>query len=670
MKKTHKAFFRKRTYSYLKRHNHKSKSLAVHRKRYLTKKRIHNNSLWKSKQQGGTFIASGANGAVYKDPSLICEGDTEPMPDSISKIMFENISCDIEYKAVEKLEAVFTPEQLKLMQLFIAIPLRKCKLDASGLQLPIYRTTEWLSKEPTSTGERIQGPIRPASSGDLIMTDPRSKTSVVSSSNCQVLYKKGGLDLSIITTMNSSYTELCNTMHGCVNVLAGIKNLQDRNIIHSDIKPNNIVLFKEVDRSLTGTPYPVDVSAGTLPTHIHQYLKIIDLGDIKILERMYLKFAQEHIGHNSLYLYFPPSATWLNSSVNFMFISDPISIYRLIDSLITNPFNKTYLNAFWSRCIKGLSRISKVIEPTPFKVLSIMIESLGKRLVSEKTFGVFDSMDHPYYIDSAGRITPFTSDQIASYILTSVDPRVPSSSIGYKPFNRTIEILARRYLPPVSTIFAEGSTTILDVPKNPRFHKILKHFDIYAFGIMLLEIISNANMIYEDFLLTTTNMPQFITLLNYIELAGACLLEGDDYPSADDIICQYTDIEDERMARTNPTTAYPAHRQTFFFWKIFNITSDMLGLSSLTFIQRYISEMQQSFHFDISKHLSSFKISDIDAKLINMIAFTVGKHDKAFAKTLEFFNYSMNVDYARLSEVIKTKLIEKINKSFGATAVW
>ena len=156
----------------------------------------------RKKINGGKYIAEGTYGCVFGNPPLKCEDeDKRTSEDLVSKLMdrdsaFEEIKEGLKWNAVD-------PKQE-----FSLTPSKKCIIDNENIKL----------------------------SNGLYKCDVHYKNSL--NSRFLVFYKNGGPDLQKLNPLSTNYE---NIFSGFQNLFDGLAIAHKNNLVHTDIKPPNIL---------------------------------------------------------------------------------------------------------------------------------------------------------------------------------------------------------------------------------------------------------------------------------------------------------------------------------------------------------------------------------------------------------------------------------------------
>jgi serine/threonine protein kinase len=215
--------------------------LEYEMKKYIFK--LENKKMVKqfTRKKGGKLIGKGTYGCIYS-PSIKCEGNADRVPNSISKLVHVR-SVNDEFKSRNMLKNI-DPQQS-----YFIYPLRKCDMNVNAL-------------------DPVENNIKNCSRQIRILNREKFTNSKL------ILYKEGGIDCKKIILRPS---EIFPFFRDFLHVLEGLKVLQENNLIHLDIKADNIVAKKMADSSFAFRF--IDFGIATSTQTFREYAKDIFLND-------------------------------------------------------------------------------------------------------------------------------------------------------------------------------------------------------------------------------------------------------------------------------------------------------------------------------------------------------------------------------------------------------
>lgn len=618
---------------------HKGKhSRKIHRQ---TSRRQHPHLL-----KGGQFLGAGTFGAVYS-PNLPCDTDHIDSGSSkfVSKIVYDPSDCEQEYSPAVILSEVFTEAQLRRFSGYAAVPLKKCDVHPDATRHNRY-DDEWLKDS--------RGRFGPIDISDTNKWMIRGRE--IPGSICQVLYKRGKIDFHTAISQTTNLVELTEYMDSLLSVAKGIQMLQEKDLVHLDIKPANVVLFKE---ALAGGEFLVP--------------KLIDLGDLRKIssigrEEYYKYFI------NAMYPYYPPSTAWLTLAIHREVTA--YDVYSQLKQILMLRENQKRIPLFWTQIAAGLYKLYAALNAVPsFSPIAMLIESIARRYIYERTFGAFDRVSFP----DTETATPvyLTREEIATRIRNYVRPIRLRNPRGrrthkYTPF---VSMMTARYMNPLDEpLLADGSrpATPTDLSANERVKRILKHIDVYQFGILLLSVIAFSRIADYRPLLTPENFPHIQGMMCYIELAASCIFETEKPTTMEDILCQFTQISFELNELTTAGgVGQSAKLQPLYFWKLFWPSADgLFPTADVRLIDRrayrfYLTEMMVRLHQGICDVQAALKEDNSAKRVENIKAYVLEKHAEVYKRALWQGN-----DLEGLDNTLKTMLEHNIEHLYSDEGRW
>jgi hypothetical protein len=173
--------------------------------------------------KGGRLFGKGAFGSVYGEPRIPCadeNADEIKNNSEVSKRFISNHEAEKEFGLMDKLNALFPPDDLEQFKQLAMLPIKICDMNDEAMRLPPYSTNEWKG-EPT-----------------------RHQSSKI------VIYKKGVSDAGIYLqdlTEEVSIDNFADMIYGFKDILTSIQLLQKNNLCHGDIKEMNIIHYVQPD---------------------------------------------------------------------------------------------------------------------------------------------------------------------------------------------------------------------------------------------------------------------------------------------------------------------------------------------------------------------------------------------------------------------------------------
>jgi len=165
------------------------------------------------RSRGGKFIFSGAYGCAYR-PSMKCKGEAEREPDTISKLMKTNA-------AVAEMAMTPTLKALDPEFKYLVYPYKMCIPD----DIQPDNNVNNINSCKINVGMRVRDRgIQKLPSSQILM------------------FKDGGTDLSKLYVPPEDHA---GYFHGFSYLFVGLSLLNGNDVIHFDIKPNNLVGLRQ-----------------------------------------------------------------------------------------------------------------------------------------------------------------------------------------------------------------------------------------------------------------------------------------------------------------------------------------------------------------------------------------------------------------------------------------
>lgn len=162
-----------------------------------------------TKKRGGKYIAQGSYGCVFGDPPLKCKNEPTRRDKNVVSKLQDEASTNIEYTEAELWHDIDPDNN------FSITPIRKCEYNN-------------INTKNTNQTEKCTVKFK-------------------SSSKKLLLYRHGGTDLYSFKVRSENYAYLFGAFY---DLLKGLSVAHKNNIVHSDIKPGNI-LVEQTKRKIT-----------------------------------------------------------------------------------------------------------------------------------------------------------------------------------------------------------------------------------------------------------------------------------------------------------------------------------------------------------------------------------------------------------------------------------
>ena len=164
-------------------------------------------------RKGGRFVFSGAYGCAYR-PAMKCKGETEREPNSISKLMRTKFA--VEEMGMTPILKVLDPEFK-----YFVYPYKMCIPE----DIEPDNNVNAINSCKINIGMRVRN--------RNVQKLPSSQI---------LIFKDGGTDLSKLYVPPEDHA---GYFHGFTYLFAGLVLLNNNDVIHFDIKPNNLVGLKQ-----------------------------------------------------------------------------------------------------------------------------------------------------------------------------------------------------------------------------------------------------------------------------------------------------------------------------------------------------------------------------------------------------------------------------------------
>jgi len=197
-------------------------------------------------KKGGHFIQEGTYGSVYSKPRLLCKGETFQTPgiyNEVAKIFENDYDAIYEYDNITNLTDFMTEsgsKGLEELKQYAIIPKKICNVNRGSLMESPYSDDAWMiNYKKNEYSRKIFNPTR--------RTLPPNKYNKI------IISDEGGNDLYEIIENITSYDDFKNFLQKLTSVGKAIQLLQNKGLIHGDIKHRNCLehdnTFKLIDLS-------------------------------------------------------------------------------------------------------------------------------------------------------------------------------------------------------------------------------------------------------------------------------------------------------------------------------------------------------------------------------------------------------------------------------------
>ena len=431
----------------------------------MKSRRKSKNKFRKTYKKGGEVLGYGATGWVLGNPAYPCrENQIGRLNKYISKIAnsdWANNDLKKELKASLLLWELGEKTEIDINNYFILHD-DYCKVD------PAYQL---MSRTPYTITWRSMG----------------NKKLDINNKN-MLLYKKGSNNLKKILEKNNGFNAFHSDNTKISNIAKGILILQNNDLIHNDIKPENCILHENT-------------------------FKIIDLSDIRDIRRTNNMITMPY---NFPYFTWPAIA-----ALTVVYVIPEINLDNFNSDMLLELYmrgnDKNYNEEQYSIWMK-----ETLYEPfTGFIMDDIMnakINEYAKTLIYQKTFGIVQNVTESNY-----------NEQISKFLLYSKRKH---------PDQELIDIDVNECLEYYSNIM-----------KKIARKGLLKRIDIYSFGIIIL---TNIYQLIKNLPQPKTDIRQYIVkyyIFGLYNLAFYCCYQTENTPDMNFIV-DYFDTLNELYGYT------------------------------------------------------------------------------------------------------------------------
>ena len=184
-------------------------------------------------KRGGEYLGRGSFGKFYANPRLPCNDETTTQVASFnegSKVFAYDEDAEKEWDEYQtNILNMLRPELLNEMRRYFIFPIRKCNINKAAANSMPYTSNEW---------KRSQKGIF----DDDIFTDTGiNLPSSPDAYNQMVIFEKGGKSLGQSLKDANTQKDIHLLLRRLVNAFKGIQLLQNNDLIHGDIKLDNMV---------------------------------------------------------------------------------------------------------------------------------------------------------------------------------------------------------------------------------------------------------------------------------------------------------------------------------------------------------------------------------------------------------------------------------------------
>jgi len=419
------------------------------------------NKFRKTYKRGGEVLGYGATGWVLGNPAYPCnENQLGKLDNYISKIANSEdakIDLESELNASRLIKKITNVDDINK---YFILDIDDCNVD------PVYKM---ISNTPYNTAWMTMG-------NQILDIDYKK----------MILYKKGDNNMLKILEKNTGFISFDSHNTKILNIAKGIQILQNNDLIHNDIKPENCILHENT-------------------------FKIIDLSDIrKITTTTTMKTMPYNFPYfpwpaiaafTAVYVYADVTLTNFNSNVLSRLYKK--GNYKYKNNKYYNDY-KYYNDEQYSIWMK-----STLFDPfTGFIMDDIMnqkINEYAEKLIYQKTFGIVNNVNESNYNEQISKFLLYSKGQHLEQEIIDIDV---NDCLKY--YSNIVKKIARKGL--------------------------LKRIDIYSFGIIIL---TNIYQLIKHLLLPKTDIRQYIVkyyIFGLYNLAFYCCYQTENTPDMNFIV--------------------------------------------------------------------------------------------------------------------------------------
>ena len=431
----------------------------------MKSRRKSKNKFRKTYKKGGEVLGYGATGWVLGNPAYPCRetqiGRLDGYISKIAKSERANIDLENEFKASSLLRELGKKTGIDINNYFI-LHYDYCKVN---------RAYQFMLGTPYTIAWRIMG-------NEILNINDKN----------MLLYRKGSNNLKKILEKNNGFNAFHSDNTKISNIAKGILILQNNDLIHNDIKPENCILDENT-------------------------FKIIDLSDIRDIRR---------------------TANMITMPYNFPYFTWPAiaaltAVYVYSDITLTN-FNSNVLLELYRRGNgekyneEQYSIWMKETLYEPFTgfimddIMNAKINEYAKTLIYQKTFGIVQNVTESNYNEQISKFLLYSKRQHPEQEIIDIDV---NECLGY--YSNIMKKIARKGL--------------------------LKRIDIYSFGIIIL---TNIYQLIKHLPQPKTDIRQHIVkyyIFGLYNLAFYCCYQTENTPDMNFIV-DYFDTLNELYGYT------------------------------------------------------------------------------------------------------------------------
>lgn len=413
----------------------------------------------KTYKRGGEVLGYGATGWVLGNPAYPCnENQLRKLDNYISKIAnSEDAKIDLknELNASRLIKKLTNVDDIHN---YFILDIDDCIVNPVYKMIPPYNTA-WRTM------------------GNQILDIDNKK---------MILYKKGDNNMLKILEKNNGFISFHSNNNKILNIAKGIQILQNNDLIHNDIKPENCVLHENT-------------------------FKIIDLADVRNITRTTI---MKTMPYNFPYFPWPAiaafTAVYVNAHVTLTNFDSNVllTLYEKGNYKYENKKNykdyKYYNDEQYSIWMK-----STLFDPfTGFIMDDIMNEKINEyaeKLIYQKTFGIVNNVNESNYNEQISKFLLYSKGQHLEQEIIDIDV---NDCLKY--YSNIVKKIARKGL--------------------------LKRIDIYSFGMIIL---TNIYQLIKHLPQPKTDIRQYIVkyyIFGLYNLAFYCCYQTENTPDMNFIV--------------------------------------------------------------------------------------------------------------------------------------
>ncbi len=451
-------------------------------KKRSTKKR---SAIKRSTIKAGKYLGKGTFGKFYADPRLPCEDET--ISDVLdlnegSKIFVFDSEANTEWNDYETNIRNSIPENLlNEMKEFFLLPIKKCKINKQSIKEEPYINPDW-KKSPKGKFDT-----------DIFTESGIDLPDISDKFNEMIIYEKANENIQNYFDRNTSLLSMYNMLNLLVYPLKGIEILQHNNLIHGDIKMENMVLYEN-------------------------RIVIIDNNTIRDM-----RTTTNMIGYPQGYMYF----AWPSTNMFTVYFSnDNARTIEYIRNHMISNYGENYNVPTDLRNI----HLTRNLKYTLLNVLP----DFSKKNIRSISEVIFPERDYVFLLENDGKIQQDIVRQINQ---------------------RKNKLLNQKLLTPTADQLNLYNTYPSKFTNVEEFKlDILKRIDLYSFGVMLAQIFTKIIRLhnYLRIPISDTLLGIYGGFYEYI-IYNFCY-QGEKVIDINVLIVTYWDMLDELNKHINATT--------------------------------------------------------------------------------------------------------------------